>query len=110
MIKQMKKYSCFLTEKGDVIVVIPFIGNDAPQNPKILYANREHALFYKTETEIVILDYINEAIQPFLAKASRVLLFEVNLETQDIVRDYFVPVEHTTQLPPFSLEMQTTKS
>lgn len=104
--EQMKKYSCFLTEKGDVVVVIPFMGNNEPKNPKIIYANGEHALYYKTEKESVILDYLNELVRPFLNEAERVLLFEVNLETQEIVRDYFVPVTHVKQLPPFSLELK----
>ena len=104
--EQMKKYSCFLTEKGDVVVVIPFLDKKEPENPKILYAGAEHALFYKTEREPVILDYLNEVVRPFLAKATRVLLFEVNLETQDIVKDYFVPVSHVKKLPPFSLEVK----
>ena len=104
--QQMEKYSCFLTEKGDVVVVIPFLGTEKPQNPKVLYAKGEHALFYKAKKEAVILDYLNEMIRPFLNIASRILLFEVNLETQEIVNDYFVPVEHVKKLPDFSLELK----
>ena len=55
--QQMGKYSCFLTEKGDVVVVIPFMGQGGPKNPKIMYDNGEHAVFYKTKTVSVILDY-----------------------------------------------------
>ena len=104
--QQMEKYSCFLTEKGDVVVVIPFLGKGKPQNPKVLYACGEHALFYKTKKEVAILDYLNALVRPFLNTASRILLFEVNLKTQEIVNDYFVPVEHVKKLPDFSLELK----
>lgn len=104
--RQMKSYTCFLTEKGDVVVVIPFMGTNKPNRSKLLYAGGEHAVFYKTAKEEVILDYINEIIQPILKETKRVLLFEVDVTKQKIMQSYFVPVKHVEKLPDFSLELK----
>ena len=102
--QQIKSYNCFLTEKGYIVVAIPFIDVNAPKQAELLYAGGEHALFSKTPEQTVILDYLNEIVRPVLGEANRILLFEVDLAVQAIVRDYFVPVKHVDLLPEFSLE------
>lgn len=106
--QQMKSYNCFLTEKGDVVVAIPFIDVNAPQKAEILYAGGEHAVFCKTPEQAVVLDYLNELVRPVLNEANRILLFEVDTSVQAIIRDYFVPVKHVDVLPEFSLELKVT--
>lgn len=102
--KQMKLYTTFLTENGDVVCVIPAVQENEPVEPKILYDGREHALFYRAPGQSFVLDYINEAIQIALNQTDKVLLFEVDLDQQNIVTDYFVPVVRTERLPAFQLE------
>ena len=104
--QQIKSYSCFLTEKGDIVVVIPFIGREKPTQAELLYAGGEHAVFRKALKQEVILDYVNNVIQPILKKAERVLLFEVDITQQKIIQDYFVPVKHVDKLPEFSFELE----
>ena len=104
MMKQMKLYTTFLTENGDVVCVIPAVQENGPVEPKILYDGREHALFYRAPGQSFVLDYINEAIQIALKQTDKVLLFEVDLDQQNIVTDYFVPVVRTERLPAFQLE------
>ncbi len=104
MMKQMKLYTTFLTENGDVVCVIPAVQENEPVEPKILYDGREHALFYRAPGQSFVLDYINEAIQIALNQTDKILLFEVDLDQQNIVTDYFVPVVRTERLPAFQLE------
>ncbi len=104
MMKQMKLYTTFLTENGDVVCVIPAVQENEPVEPKILYDGREHALFYRAPGQSFVLDYINEAIQIALNQTDKILLFEVDLDQQNIVTDYFVPVVRTERLPTFQLE------
>ena len=101
--QQMKSYTTFLNEKGDLIIVIPFIKGSNAINPKILYDGNEHALFYRQPNESIVLDYLNEVAQVILKQGGKILMFEVNLDTQDIVSDYFVPVIITEKLPAFEL-------
>ena len=104
MIKQMKRYTTFLTEKGDLVIVIPFVEGSEPKHPKILYDGKEHALFYRRPNETVVLDYLNDAAVVVLKQAGKVLLFEVDLKSQTVVTNYFVPVVMTEKLPAFQPE------
>ena len=106
MMKQMKSYTTFLTEKGDLVVVIPFIQDSQTSNSKILYDGKEHALFYRRPEEVIILDYLNEAAQIVLRQAGRIIMFEVDLDKQSIINDYFVPVIMTEKLPHFELSQK----
>ena len=104
MMQQMKLYTTFLTENGDVVCVIPAVQGGNPEQPKILYDGHQHALFYRAPGQSFVLDYLNDAIQIALKRTDKVLLFEVDLDQQDIVTDYFVPVVQTERLPAFQLE------
>jgi hypothetical protein len=101
--KQMQSYTTFLTEKGDLVIVIPFISNSSAIGAKILYDGKEHALFFRRPNEVIVLDYLNEAAQIVLKQAGKVLLFEVDINKQSIVTDYFVPVIITEKLPNIEL-------
>lgn len=102
--QQMKLYTTFLTENGDVVCVIPAVRHGHPEQPKILYDGHDHALFYRAPGQTFVLDYINEAIQIVLKQTDKVLLFEVDLDQQNIITDYFVPVVQTERLPAFQLD------
>lgn len=104
MMQQMKLYTTFLTENGDVVCVIPVVRHGHPEQPKILYDGHDHALFYRAPGQTFVLDYINEAIQIVLKQTDKVLLFEVDLDQQNIITDYFVPVVQTERLPAFQLD------
>ena len=108
--EQMKSYTTFLTEKGDLVIVIPFIENSQAQSAKILYDGNEHALFYRRPEEVIILDYLNEAAQIVLRQAGKILMFEVDIEKQSIINDYFVPVIMTGNLPHFELNQKAEQT
>ena len=102
--QQMKNYTTFVTEKGDLVIVLPLVEDAEPLNSKVLYDGKEHALLYRTPNEVIILDYLNEVAQAIMKQAGQVLIFEVDLNQQDIIRDYFSSVILTEELPFFELE------
>ncbi len=102
--KQMKLYTMFLTEKGELVCVIPTMDTSFPTQSKILYDGGKHALFYRTSNQIFILDYVNKAIQTVLKQTTRLLMFEIDLQQQNVVTNYFVPIISTEHLPSFELE------
>ncbi len=106
--KQIKLYTSLLTENGDIVFVIPFVKEGETKDMKILYDGHEHALFYHSNGEVFILDYLNEAIQVALRQVKKVFVFEVDLQKQIIVNDYEVPVFITEQLPSIQLEQKLT--
>ena len=104
MIKQMKLYTNFLTEKGDLVCVIPVLETKQPSQPKILYDGGEHALFYRAPGETFVLDYLNEVVQVVLKQTQKLLMFEVDLQEQNVILDYFVQVMMVERLPAFELD------
>ncbi len=102
--KQLKQYTCFVSENYMPVIIIPHEDGANASLGRIIYAGGEHALFHREGCETLILDYINEDFRVFLSQASKALIFEVNLELQDIILDYEVPIMHVPQLPSFEVE------
>lgn len=92
--KAIELYTCFLTENADVVIVLPFIGVLPPKDPKVIYDGGENAILEKSKERRYLLDKLNEMVRPCLQIAKRVLIFEVNTDSQEIIRDYFAVVEH----------------
>lgn len=68
-----------------------------PEKPKILYGAGEHALFYRSNDQTVVLDYVHPDVREALAKVSSVLIVEFHGDS--IIREYNVPVRQVKQLP-----------
>ncbi len=102
--QQSKQYTCFVSENYVPVIVIPYENGARTSSGRLLYAGGEHALFYREGHETLILDYLDEDFRVFLAQASKALIFEVNLKSQDIILDYDVPIMHVPQLPSFEME------
>ena len=76
----------------------------SPVQPQILFNGEEHALFYRTADQMIVLDYIHPEVRPLLDKLSSVLVAEIlepsdDKETGEIVREYMASVRHVSKLP-----------
>ncbi len=75
-----------------------------PVQPQILFNGEEHALFYRTADQMIVLDYIHPEVRPLLEKLSSVLVAEIlepsdKNQTGEIVREYMASVRHVSKLP-----------
>lgn len=86
-------YNAIITAEGPLVFVIKE-RNGEPQNPFILYDGGEHATFYRQDNETVLLDYLNEKVIPLLQEARKVIIFEIDDDLQEVVRDYEAYVKH----------------
>lgn len=68
-----------------------------PERPKVIYGGGEHALFYRSFDQTVILDYIHPEAREALRKVKSVLMVEFHGDA--IIREYNVPVRQVKQLP-----------
>ncbi len=103
--KQLKTYILTRTPDEQVHITLWALTDD-PTTAKLLYNGGEHALLYRSEkTDPIIIDYIPRRFQPFLADATRIVVTELDPNTQEITRRYHVPVTHVTFLPPAHLEV-----
>jgi len=91
-ILKVKQYFIQPTKEGIFIVLI----NERPtaQDKSFLqYDGKDNALFLRTATETILLDYINPTIHEDLLHSAYVQIVEVNTESEQITRHYQAPVQ-----------------
>lgn len=84
---------------ADDVMIITKTQESAPDNARLLYDGSDHALLYHAQERALILDFIAQEAQPYLASAETVLIAETeNLDTAHVVRSYFAPVKKVPTL------------
>ncbi len=68
-----------------------------PQNPRIIYDGKDHAVFVRAPEQKIILDYINPEIRDKLRKAEQITVVEAILEK--ITNTYHVDMQHVDNIP-----------
>ncbi len=93
---QEGRYDVLVNNNGELLIALKKKEGE-PENSRILYDGKEHALFYRNPSETIILDYIHPDAQTHLEKTDKVIIVE--FEDDDIIREYDVPVQHVKQVP-----------
>ena len=65
-----------------------------PSHPFVLYDGGKHATLYRSESETIALDDLDDRLPPILERSEKVLIFEMDDEIQDIRRTYEAPLKH----------------
>lgn len=69
-----------------------------PNNPQLLYNGKEHALLYRSNTHMLILDYVNPDVRDDLKKAKEITITEHD-ESDNLIRSYTASVRFLPILP-----------
>jgi len=80
-------YEVIITHEGPLVFIIKS-HQDEPENPFILYDGGSHATFYRRPNETILFDYLNEKVIPLLQNSSKIVIFELDPEIEDISRSY----------------------
>ena len=80
------------TQQGIFIFLMAARNTDAA-NSYLEYDGRDNALFLRTPTETILLDYINPTIHKDLLNSPFVEITEIDTSTEEIARDYRVPLK-----------------
>lgn len=91
--QQEEHYKTIITNEGILIFMIKFRPSE-PVRPFLLYDGGPHATLYRSESETVALDFLDERLPPILNEASKVLIFELDDEIEDLLRSYEAPIKH----------------
>lgn len=83
----------------DEVVFALSIEEDEPEDPKILYDNGDHALFFHSPKNVVILDFLHEDVQRKLEFLDRAFVVEIDYKIKKLQRNYEVPVEIVSAYP-----------
>ena len=82
-----KEYEIVTTQEGALVFVIKPCGNE-PDLPILIYDGGNHATFYRTSDDVMLLDYISSEVQSQLNKSKFILVTELDSDKGQIIRDY----------------------
>lgn len=86
-----EEYEILTTENGTLVFIIQPRKNE-PTSPRLIYDGGNHATYYHTPSDIILMDYINPKIFGQLAAAQEVLFIELDYDKEKVIRDFKVPV------------------
>ena len=78
--------------REDVLTFIISSHKGDPKKCQVTYDGGDHAVFYRTEDETIILDYINESVRERLLNSKTVAIIEVDYEKGVVTQSYRVKV------------------
>ncbi len=87
--KHMQDYQVILSDQN-IPVFILNDGMSEPKNPIILYDGGQHATLFRSDDDVVLIDYIPKEIVSVLQNIDWVVVMEKNHDQNDIIRDYKV--------------------
>ena len=102
MFEQERNYFVLPASDSTVFAIKAKEGQAA--HPTILYAGGEHALFYRSEDETIVLDYLSKEVQQQLSNPQKITVAEIDPATEKVVQQYQVKFKKVEQLPDFDLQ------
>lgn len=101
-ISQEKKYQILpTTDKGLVFAINMKPG--AICDPKILYDGGNHALLYRSDEDVVILDFLEPCAKKMMQNLSKAHICEIDYEKEEVEHLYEVHIHQIFQMP-FDIE------
>ncbi|MBP5399218.1 MAG: hypothetical protein J6Y53_02230 [Alphaproteobacteria bacterium] len=65
------------------------------QNPYIVYDDKSnHAFLYRHPRHVLLLDYLDSEVIPYLQKANEAVVIEADKEKDKVICDYRVKIKH----------------
>lgn len=89
--KKAESYSALVAQGGRVAFIIP-VQEKAPFDSYLVYNGGNDAWLYRSPSDVLLLNEINENVQPFLKKAVKAVIIEVRPGTDEAVYDYEAPL------------------
>ena len=103
--EQEGKYDILQNAAGEILIIIKY-HQGGPENPRFVYDGGSSALLYRSRESAIMLDNINEKARMPLKSVSELLIVEI--EDDDVAREYKVPVRHIQNLDKFIIFFQLT--
>lgn len=96
--EQEGKYDILQNAAGEILIIIKY-HQGGPENPRFVYDGGSSALLYRSRESAIMLDNINDKARMPLKSVNELLIIEV--EDDDVAREYKVPVRHIQSLDKF---------
>lgn len=95
---QEKEYEAFIGDNGMIVFAISAKPGEL-KDPKILYDGGDHALLYRSDEDIVVLDFLHPDIKNQMSHTSKALVAEIDYDKAAIVSDYVTHINQVFQMP-----------
>ena len=105
--KQLKSYTAYVSSKGELAIITPFLSASDPFIPTAYYDGGKHVLFRKNTKEEYILDYLDERACEILKITDEILIVESDVEKDIVYQQYPVRVEHMLNKLTLQLEVSS---
>lgn len=102
--RHAQDYQAIISDQGIPVFMLPFSKSKA-KDAVLLYDGGNHATLYRTDDDVILLDYLPDELKPILKKCTWAVILETNPDGSEIINDYKVKVKsiknnpHTDNLP-----------
>lgn len=90
--RQEKNYDILRLKSGELVIAISEKPGE-PEKPFIIHDGSEHAIFYRKKDDVILLDFIHRDILSEFAKSIKIIVAEVDRESENILKEYLVPIK-----------------
>ena len=91
-----KKYYILENNIGEIMIIIKY-REGGPENPRMVYDGGNVALLYRSRESAILLDNIDINARTPLKSVDKLLVVE--LDNDEVAREYFVPLRFVRDLP-----------
>ena len=95
-IDQENFYEIHLNKNNEIMISLKS-REGIPTNPVLIYDGGEHALFYRTQNQVILLDFIHPEARKYLQEASNILFSET--KNYQVIMEYNVLCKNVKNLP-----------
>ena len=97
--EQEGRYDILQNGAGEILIIIKVSSRAVRKTRALVYDGGSSALLYRSRESAIMLDNINEKARMPLKSVSELLIVEI--EDDDVAREYKVPVRHIQNLDKF---------
>lgn len=95
--KQSGRYDMLQNAAGEILIIIEYF-EGGPENPRLVYDGGDQALLYRSRESALMINSIAVDARMSLKSVSEVLMVEI--ENDDVAREYKAPVRVVKDLKP----------
>ncbi|MBQ7413234.1 MAG: hypothetical protein IJV07_03055 [Alphaproteobacteria bacterium] len=96
LVEQEKNFNILKNPAGDLMILIRARLDDS-NHPKIIYNGGKHAVLYRNDGNVVVLDFIHPSVRADLERVLNLLVVEAH--DGSIIREYMAEVKHMKEIP-----------
>ena len=96
LVEQEKNFNILKNPAGDLMILIRARLDDS-NHPKIIYNGGKHAVLYRNDGNVVVLDFIHPSVGADLERVLNLLVVEAH--DGSIIREYMAEVKLMKEIP-----------